>query len=168
MIFFPIHGKLILNIDWTKAIICTQIRKVVFWWIENKYVVPYTITQRHGMSYFCVHNTPRIMGSGHLVPKTVRTQDNSCPGQLVPKASRNQDTSYPGYELSWVRDVLGTSCFGYELSWMRLVLGTWFWVRVFHNPRIIEVDQCREIRRLPESPCHYEEEPAYGNNPLPD
>ena len=57
-------------------------------------------------------------GSGQLVPKTTRTQDNSYPGQLVPKTTR---TSCHGYELSWVRVVLGTSCPGYELSWVRVV-----------------------------------------------
>ena len=35
-------------------------------------------------------------GSGQLVPKTTRTQDNSYPGQLVPRATRTKDNSYPG------------------------------------------------------------------------
>ena len=77
-------------------------------------------------------------GSGQLVPKTTRTQDNSYPRQLVPRTTRTQDNSYPrqivprttrtqvnsypcgmiwnDVMLSWVRVVLGTSCLGYELS----------------------------------------------------
>ena len=34
-------------------------------------------------------------GSGQLVPKTTRAQDNSYPGQLVPKSSHTHDNSYP-------------------------------------------------------------------------
>ena len=42
---------------------------------------------------YCGYSCP---GSGQLVPKTTRTQDNSYPGQLVPKTTRTQDNSYPG------------------------------------------------------------------------
>ena len=35
-----------------------------------------------------------ILGSGQLVPRTTRTQDNSYPRQLVPKTTRTQDNSY--------------------------------------------------------------------------
>ena len=39
--------------------------------------------------------SPHPPGSGQLVPKTTRTQDNSYPSQLVPKTTRTQDNSYP-------------------------------------------------------------------------
>ena len=35
----------------------------------------------------------RHLGSGQLVPKTTRAQDNSYPGQPVPKTTRTQDKS---------------------------------------------------------------------------
>ena len=45
-----------------------------------------------GMSYWI---NPVGGGSGQLVPKSTRTQDNSYPRQLVPKTTRTQDNSYP-------------------------------------------------------------------------
>ena len=56
-------------------------------------------------------------GSGQLVPKTTRTQDNSYPRKLVPKTTRTHENSYPGQLVPrTTRVVLGTSFLGYELS----------------------------------------------------
>ena len=47
---------------------------------------PYATRMRLGWS---------LKDNGQLVPKTIRTQDNSYPGQLVPRTTRTRDDSYP-------------------------------------------------------------------------
>ena len=55
---------------------------------------PSTLSRAIAKSSFSLANN-RDRGSGHLVPKTTRTQDNSYPRQLVPKTTCTPNNSYP-------------------------------------------------------------------------
>ena len=63
-------------------------------------------------------SAPPYKGSGQLVPKTTRTQDNSYPGQLVPKTTRTQDNSYPR---QLVPRTTRTHVVWYDMKWCDMI-----------------------------------------------